>query len=57
MDDKRIKNALLLAMASRTAELENEYLTATAFRRRQIAADIKCCDELQAEMLKELWHA
>jgi hypothetical protein len=52
MADKWAENALLLAMASRIAELENEYLTASEDGRRQLAADIKCCDELQAEMLK-----
>jgi hypothetical protein len=52
MAEKWVENALLLAMASRIVELENEYLTASEERRRQIAADIKCCDELLAEMLK-----
>ena len=52
MIGKSAQNALLLAMASRIAELENEYLTASEEKRREIAGDIKCCDELQAEMLE-----
>jgi hypothetical protein len=52
MADKWAENELLLAVASRIARLENEYLKASEEKRRQIAADITCCDELQTRMLR-----